>query len=187
MSRALRTSASNGLAAAPDGSAESSRSIIEQWERERPDLDFEPMSLFACLARAYLLTAAQVNELVLRYGLTRGMFDVLAALRRSGPPYSLTPKQLAASLLLSGAGMTNRLDRLEALHLIVRKPEPNDRRSILIKLTKEGWKLVDTILPELLEVQRAAFGIGVENGRKLTKLLSALNEQLASGSGFDED
>jgi DNA-binding MarR family transcriptional regulator len=145
------------------------------------------MSLFACLARAHLLTAARVNELVLRYGLTRGMFDVLAALRRSGPPYCLTPKQLAGSLLLSGAGMTNRLDRLEALHLIARKPEPNDRRSILIKLTKQGWKLVDTILPELLEVQRAAFGFGVENGRKLTKLLSALNEQLASRNGPDEE
>jgi DNA-binding MarR family transcriptional regulator len=115
------------------------------------------------------------------------MFDVLAALRRSGPPYCLTPKQLAGSLLLSGAGMTNRLDRLEALDLIARKPEPNDRRSILIKLTKQGWKLVDTILPELLEVQRAAFGFGVENGRKLTKLLSALNEQLASRNGPDEE
>ena len=157
---------------------ESVKAIIAQWRRERPDLDFEPMSLFASLARGYLLMSAKIEHLVSQYGLTRGMFDVLATLRRAGEPYSLTPKQLSASLLLSGAGMTSRLDRLEALKFVARVPEPRDRRSLQIKMTKRGLDLVDRILPELLETQRGSFAFGVQNARDLIKLLAMMNEKL---------
>lgn len=157
---------------------ESVKAIISQWRRERPDLDFEPMSLFASLARGYFLTSSRIDRLVAQYGLTRGMFDVLATLRRAGPPYRLTPKQLSASLLLSGAGMTSRLDRLEALKFVARVPEPSDRRSLQIKMTNRGVDLVNRILPELLDAQRASFAFGVENARELTKLLGMMNEKL---------
>ncbi len=156
--------------------------IMDQWKRERPDLDFEPMLLFASLARAYFSITTHIDRLVVDHGLTRGMFDVLATLRRAGPPYSLTPKQLSASLLLSGAGMTNRLDRLESLKLTVRRPEPSDRRSLQIKLTDKGLKLVDKMLPQVLERQRLAFRSGVQNGRKLTKLLTLMNERATAGN-----
>jgi DNA-binding MarR family transcriptional regulator len=152
--------------------------IIAQWERERPDLDFEPMSLLASLTRAHVLTAVMLDKYMAGYNITRGMFDVLAGLRRAGPPYRLTPSQLSASLLLSGAGTTNRLDRLEEMRLIARKPDPDDRRSISIQLTNRGSKLVDAILPGLLDCQRAVFSIGREKGRNLTKLLMNLNEEL---------
>src|SRR5690606_32937580 len=120
---------------------------MTQWKRQRPDLDFEPMALIAALTQAYHLTSIPIDQMMSEYGLTRGMFDVLAALRRSGKPYELTPKQLSASLLLSGAGLTNRLDRLQALDLISRLPDPTDRRSLRILLTKRGKEFVDHILP----------------------------------------
>lgn len=161
---------------------EPAQSIINQWTRERPDLDFEPMALFAALAHAYQLTSLPIDHMMAEHGLTRGMFDVLATLRRAGRPYELTPKELSASLMLSGAGMTNRLDRLQSLELIVRLPEPTDRRSLRIALTKKGREFVDAILPDLLETQRSAFGIGIEAGRWLTKLLVAMNERLAGTS-----
>ncbi|HEU0151417.1 MAG TPA: MarR family transcriptional regulator [Bradyrhizobium sp.] len=173
----LRGAGLNPDTATHDGQ-ESVKAIISQWRRERPDLDFEPMSLFASLARGYFLTSSRIDRLVAQYGLTRGMFDVLATLRRAGPPYCLTPKQLSASLLLSGAGMTSRLDRLEALKFVARVPEPSDRRSLQIKMTKRGVDLVNRILPELLEAQRASFAFGVENARELTKLLGMMNEKL---------
>lgn len=161
---------------------EPAQTIINQWNRERPDLDFEPMALFAALAQAYQLTSLPIDQMMAEHGLTRGMFDVLATLRRAGRPYELTPKELSASLMLSGAGMTNRLDRLQSLELIVRLPEPTDRRSLRITLTKKGREFVDAILPDLLETQRSAFGIGIEAGRWLTKLLMAMNERLSGAS-----
>jgi DNA-binding MarR family transcriptional regulator len=161
---------------------ESVATIIRQWEKVRPDLDFEPMLLFASLARGYFGITRYIDDLVAGHGLTRGMFDVLATLRRAGPPYSLTPKQLSASLLLSGAGMTNRLDQLEARKLTVRKPDPTDRRSLQIQLTKKGRNLVDRMLPGVLERQRLAFKSGVQNSRKLTQLLTLMNDRVA-GNG----
>jgi DNA-binding MarR family transcriptional regulator len=179
--RKSKAAAANDNAGSRDDNAqEPVAAIIAHWKRERPDLDFEPMLLFASLARAYFGITTHIDQLVADHGLTRGMFDVLATLRRAGPPYSLTPKQLSASLLLSGAGMTNRLDRLEALKLTVRRPEPSDRRSLQIKLTDKGLKLVDRMLPGVLERQRLAFRFGAQNGRQLTKLLTLMNERAAA-------
>lgn len=175
---------SKKVAADPD-SRETVPAIIEQWERERPDLDFRPMQVFATLARAYLTITKNIDDLVAEYGLARGMFDVLATLRRSGRPYSLTPKQLAGSLLLSGAGMTNRLDRLEELKLIIRKPQAGDRRSLQIQLTEKGLYFVDKILPDVLALQRQASMIGVQNSQKLVRLLSMIIEQTGQTDAND--
>jgi DNA-binding MarR family transcriptional regulator len=108
------------------------------------------------------------------------MFDVLAALRRAGSPYRLPPSKLSKSLMLSGAGMTNRLDRLETMRLIVRRPEPNDRRSVRIQLTAKGLQLVEKLIPQLVEVeQQIVADFGDANIKQLTQLLVALNQKLA--------
>src|SRR3954466_14848090 len=87
--------------------------IIAQWRRERPDLDLAAMETFGRLGRLFAHLSRAVDETFTRYGLQRGEYDVLAALRRSGAPYVLTPSALSDVLMLSRAGMTNRLDRLE--------------------------------------------------------------------------
>lgn len=154
--------------------------ILAQWKQQHPDLNFEPMALIAALTQAYHLTSIPIDEMMAKYGLTRGMFDVLAALRRSGKPFELTPKELSASLLLSGAGLTNRLDRLQSLDLISRLPDPTDRRSLRISLTKRGKEFVDHILPELLEIQKMIFGNNRKSGKDLTNLLVDLSERLSN-------
>jgi DNA-binding MarR family transcriptional regulator len=178
----IKLSAKTATDAAP---RETVPAIIEQWKRERPDLDFQPMLVFATLARTYLTITKSIDDLVAEYGLARGMFDVLATLRRSGTQYSHTPKQLAGSLLLSGAGMTNRLDRLEELKLIVRKPQAGDRRSLQIQLTEKGLYFVDKILPDVLALQSQASMIGVQNSQKLVRLLSMIIEQTEQTSADD--
>jgi DNA-binding MarR family transcriptional regulator len=162
-----------------DMAAEGVAAIISQWEQERPDLDFRAMSLFVALTRSHDLASSQIDQLAERFGLTRGMLDVLATLRRSGTPYSLTPKQLSASLLLSGAGMTGRLDSLERLNLVTRVPEPSDRRSLQIRMTRRGISLVDRILPELLETQRSLFDFGESNAKQLLAQLKRMSEHLS--------
>ena len=157
-------------------------SIVAQWQREKPEFDIGPMALFGALARAFLLTSPVIEKLMAKHGIARGMFDVLAALRRAGAPYRLPPSKLSKSLMLSGAGMTNRLDRLEALRLIARQPEPNDRRSVRIQLTAKGLQLVDKIIPQLVEIEKNIVSdFGDANIKKLTQLLVTLNQKLADG------
>lgn len=154
--------------------------IVSQWQRERPDIDPAPMKVFGLIVQAQSLTTAFMNESLGKWGLSRPSFDVLSALRRAGPPFCLTPKSLSESLMLSGAGMTSRLDRLESLYLIARLPEPNDRRSVKIQLTERGVRLIDEVVPEIVKAQ---WGITAKLGsgktEELVRLLSDFTKFLA--------
>ncbi len=82
-------------------------------------------------------------------------FDVLAALRRSGPPYRLSPGQLMQETLVTSGTMTNRVDRLTARGFVARQDHPDDRRGVLVQLTEAGKDVVDAALAELLAAERA--------------------------------
>jgi DNA-binding MarR family transcriptional regulator len=158
--------------------------VLDQWRAARPELDLGPLGLFAALAHAYWLTAPEIERLMGTYNLTRGMFDVLTTLRRAGPPYTLAPKLLGQSLLLSGAGITNRLDRLEKFKLVKRLPEPLDRRGLKIELTPKGLKLVDEILPQLIGFERKlAMGLSKKKAADLMRLLDEFSQSLLSPRG----
>ena len=160
------------------------RTVLDQWHAVRPELDLGPLGLFAALAHAYWLTAPAIERLMASHSLTRGMFDVLTTLRRVGEPYTLAPKVLAQSLLLSGAGITNRLDRLETLKLIRRMPEPLDRRGLKIELTPKGLKLVDQILPQLIRLERnLAAGLSKKKTVDLMRLLDEFAQSLLLSRG----
>jgi DNA-binding MarR family transcriptional regulator len=117
---------------------------------------------------------------VAEVGLGIEALDVLATLRRAGPPFQLTPSQLFRSLLLASSTMTNRIDRLEDAGLVVRKPAPNDRRSVLVGLTPEGHDLIERVFVEHLSNLRRALS-GLREGeravlvRLLRKMLLALD------------
>jgi DNA-binding MarR family transcriptional regulator len=153
--------------------------ILGQWRRERPDLDPIPIALFGMIARVYLISRRHINGTLKEFGLTREMFDVLATLRRSGPPYQLTPTQLSRSLVLTGPGMTNRLDRLEESGLVLRLRSSGDRRSVQISLTAEGFKLIEEVTEQLAHSESqliAAFA--PEKATQLIGLLEELTGQL---------
>jgi DNA-binding MarR family transcriptional regulator len=122
--------------------------IVEQWRRERPDLDLAAIALLGRMGRLALLLQPAIERVFERHGLRQGEFDVLAALRRSGPPYTLTPSGLSTTLMLSRAGMTSRLDRLEAAGLVSRTMDPADRRSFRVTLTDHGYEVVDAAMTE---------------------------------------
>ena len=120
--------------------------MVEQWTRERPDLDVDTMALVARLVSAAQLVSGRIDELAAEHGVHRGEGDVLFALRRAGPPYRLSPTRLAESGLVTTGTMTNRLDRLEGRGLIKRIPNPADRRSLDVELSAEGLRLVDVAI-----------------------------------------
>src|SRR3954468_10093130 len=122
--------------------------IVEQWNRERPDLDHSPTETLQRITRLSLLQGASFAEMFSAYGVSFGEYLVLAALRRAGPPYRMNPTRLFNSVILSSGAMTNRLDRLESLGLVERQPDPVDRRGRLVVLTDRGLQLVDNAVVE---------------------------------------
>jgi DNA-binding MarR family transcriptional regulator len=117
--------------------------IIEQWARERPELQTEAMAVFGRVYRIARLVGDGQERVYAQHGISRGDFDVLATLRRHGAPYQLSPKALSASMMLTTGAMTGRLDKLEQRGLIRRSPDPDDRRGLVITLTDEGRALID--------------------------------------------
>ncbi|WP_344315132.1 MarR family winged helix-turn-helix transcriptional regulator [Fodinicola feengrottensis] len=122
--------------------------VVASWHRERPDLDLAAVGLLGRFGRLAVIAGRRVEEVFPRHGLRSGEFDVLATLRRSGQPYALTPSAMSATLMLSRAGMTNRIDRLEEAGMVERQLDPADRRSFLIALTQVGRETVDAAMTE---------------------------------------
>ncbi|UUX52072.1 MarR family transcriptional regulator [Nisaea acidiphila] len=128
-------------------------SILEQWKRERPDLDPEPMAVCGALRRANDRVRTAIEGNVAASGLDGPGFDVLLTLRRQGRGETLTPSELAGEMMLSTSAMTNRLDRLEKRGLIERKADPSDRRSLRVALTEDGFALADELVVGHLAVE----------------------------------
>ncbi|SMC94155.1 transcriptional regulator, MarR family [Fulvimarina manganoxydans] len=122
--------------------------ILVQWNRERPDLDVGPMGTFGRLKRLNDELSEAIARPFKAHGLTSAGFDVLATLRRSGEPYSLSPSALIATTMVTSGTMTNRLDRLEEAGLIERRRDPQDGRGFLVALTPAGFELVDRVVSE---------------------------------------
>jgi DNA-binding MarR family transcriptional regulator len=102
-----------------------------------------PYQVTARLSRIGLHLAQHQEAVYGRFGLNRGEVGVLGILRIAGPPHQLSPTRLFRGLMMSSAGITSRLDRLESRGLVKRTRDPNDRRGILVELTDEGAKLLD--------------------------------------------
>ena len=143
--------------------------IVEQWRRERPDLDPSPIGVVGRVSRLARELEQRLEPVYREHGLDAGWYDVLATLRRSGPPYRLRPSDFTSALMLTSSGTTKRLDRLEQAGLIARGPDPDDRRGTLITLTAAGRELVDGI----------DRGAPRERGRLLGALSDAEQRRLA--------
>lgn len=149
--------------------------ILEQWARERPDLDASPMGVIGRTMRASRSLDRGLQEAFRPFGIAGWAFDVLATLRRSGPPFRLTPTALSETLMLSSGAMTNRLDHLERAGLIERLPDPADRRGVLVALTPEGRTLIDeAVAAHVANEHRLLGALSPEERQTLAALLRKL-------------
>ena len=149
--------------------------IVEQWRRERPDLDPSPIGVIGRISRLARELEARLEPVYREEGLEGGWYDVLATLRRSGPPYRLRPTEFAGALMLTSSGTTKRLDRLEQAGLIMRGPDPQDRRGTLITLTDEGHELIDSVTEAHLANEHRLLGALTDaEQRRLADLLRKL-------------
>lgn len=153
--------------------------ITAQWAAVRPDLDTVPMAVYGRIYRLSHAMAARMDKAYAPYGISRGEFDVLATLRRSGEPYTLSPRELSATLMLTTGGMTGRLDKLERAGLLSRSPDPHDRRGLRVTLSERGRELVDEAVTAGLAVQRQALEAALDD-REAEQLAGLLRKLLTA-------
>jgi DNA-binding MarR family transcriptional regulator len=120
--------------------------ILAQWARERPELDTGPMSVVGRLHRVAELLDAGLRPVFAEVDLGNGDFDVLASLRRAGPPFRLTAGELSASTLVTSGAVSKRVDRLEGKGLVKRSVSASDGRGRVIALTPTGRRLTDEVV-----------------------------------------
>jgi DNA-binding MarR family transcriptional regulator len=128
--------------------------LVDAWHRERPDLDVGPLEVLSRVSRLARHLDLARREAFETHDLEPWEFDVLAALRREGAPYTLSPGRLLQVTLVTSGTMTNRIDRLEAKGLVARVPDPNDGRGVQVVLTADGRTRVDDALTDLLAHER---------------------------------
>jgi len=147
--------------------------IVEQWREQRPDLpDLLPMALLGRMTRLALLMQKRMADCFRRHGLQLGEFDVLASLRRAGPPYTLAPTALFSMLMVSSGTMTHRLQGLEKRGLVERLPDPDDARSMRVRLSVAGQALVDRVVADhLANEDRLLEGLDPAQRQALNALL----------------
>jgi len=154
----------------------------EQWKAASPELDTSPMEVIGRILRVEFFARESIRKALQRFEVDLGGCDVLATLRRSGPPFRLTPTALYRELLLTSGAMTNRLDVLEHSGLVERQIDPNDRRGTLIELTKKGRTLIDRVMQFHMENEAQMIAHLSRTDQKrlaelLKKLLKGMEEQ----------
>jgi len=153
--------------------------IIAQWGIHRPDLDVSPMGLIGRLHRLAARLNDELRPVFASAGLGDGDFDVLAALRRSGPPPELTPGELGATTMVTSGAITKRIDRLERAGLVTRTVSDADARSRRVALTAKGRRVVDDLLDKhVANEHRLVAGFSERERKELARLLEAWGRAL---------
>ena len=149
--------------------------IIEEWARERPDLDVSAKEVAGRIVRLASLFQQAYSEIFEPLGLNEGDYGVLAPLRRAGAPFELTPTELAKHRMMTSGGMTAALDRLERRGLIARVPNPADRRGSLVQLTETGRHAIDEAMTQHVQTeQQLVAGLTPKEQTQLRDLLRKL-------------
>ncbi|MFI6729694.1 MarR family transcriptional regulator [Streptomyces sp. R-74717] len=162
--------------------------ILEQWKRELPELDASPMAVLGRLHRSFLRYQGLLSDLFDCFDLNMAAFDVLAALRRSGPPYRQTAGELADIALVTTGGITLRLDRLEKAGLVTRERDLDDRRVVHARLTERGIEIADVVaVAHFANEQRMLAELSESECRQLGRLLGKLERSLETAERTPPD
>ena len=158
--------------------------LVTAWRRVRPDLDVEPLEVLSRVVRLARHLALARKQAFADQDLPEWQFDVLAALRRAGPPHELTAGELLHETLVSSGTMTHRLDELEQAGFVTRHPDAGDGRVVRVRLAPAGRKAVDGALTDLLDRERDLLRpLSVKDRRRLASLLRSLLTGFDSESG----
>lgn len=166
---------SRAAAATAGGPFRVSRDYVER----NPAADPSATELVINVLHTAELLGRRLDQVLRAFGLTRGSHNALQILGGATEP--LTPTDVSARLTVTSATVTGLLDTLETRALIRRRAHPSDRRSLLVEITSEGRRLLDELVPELIDHEkRWAAGLTATKREQLLRLLGSVQDQLRS-------
>lgn len=160
--------------------------VVAKWKRERPDYDLSPVEIIGRAGRIMEYVDRALEAKFGEFGITRAIFDVLAALKRNGPPFRMSQRDLMRSLLRTSGSISLRIDLLERERFVTRTPDADDRRIVFVSLTAKGISLLEEIIPEHLANEKSLI-TGLSNPERdqltalLRKWLASLETQVSDG------
>ncbi|MFE2022790.1 TetR family transcriptional regulator [Streptomyces sp. NPDC059499] len=147
-----------------------------------PGADDSAPSLFDRLSECARRHQELVGRTVRAYGISLPAYEVLATLRDAGEPYRRTMGEVAAAGAVRAGGLTQHADRLEAVGLIRRERDTDDRRIVRLCLTPEGIALSDRVsAARSAQEHELLAGLVPADRRRLSGLLGALGHTLGAG------
>ena len=155
--------------------------LIGKWREARPDLDPSPLEVVGRVIVLAQHLERSVEGALEKHKLTLGQFDILATLRRHGKKGGLSPTQLLESVVLSSGGMTARLDALAFAGYIARKPNPDDRRMVVIEMTSKGRRVIENATKT--RFKEAKDSLPPLDATEMTTLTGLLRRWLAQVAG----
>lgn len=162
--------------------------FMEEWARVRPDLDPRPVGIFGRLYRISARLVRRSDRYLTPLGLNWETFSMVVTLRRAGEPFELRPRDILNEGLLTSGAVTNRIDRVEALGLVERRPDPSDRRSVIVRLTPAGKQLADKAIEQHFDALDEVFDVlDASEHAQLAGLLSKLLGALEARSLAEEN
>jgi DNA-binding MarR family transcriptional regulator len=148
---------------------------VERAVREFPEIDPMVESIVSRIDILARYLRKGWAEALAQHDLSEGEYKVLVKLGLAGEPYRLSPGELSEHLMVSTGAMTNRIDRVEERDLVVRKPDPHDRRGVLVELTARGKEvLADAVRTQAVNEARLVDVLAVDEQESLSDLLRKL-------------
>jgi DNA-binding MarR family transcriptional regulator len=125
--------------------------IAAAWRRELPGLRTESIEVITPLWRIAKVLADDRRRTLAALGVDPSTLDLLSVIRRSGPPYELTTREITRRTLITAGAVSQRIARAEQAGLVERAPSTASRRAVSVRLTDAGHALIEATVRHLLE------------------------------------
>ena len=147
-----------------------------EWQAVLPDrIDPSVLLVTLWLNRLGRLFEVSLEAMVREHGLVASELRVLGTLLLAGAPHELSPTRLNDIVVLSSGGMTKAVGRLVDLELVERRPDPEDGRGVLVRLTRAGRRTATGLLAALLDdVQQRLAPLGADGRATAAAVLGDL-------------
>jgi len=155
------------------------REIADAWQRELPGVPTESIHLITPLWGLAKALADDRRRTLARLGVDPAMLDLLSTLRRAGPPYELTSRQITERTLVTAGAISQRIARAESAGYVMRSPSSAGRKAVAVRLTRRGHSVIGRTVRELLaHEQELVETISIKDRRTFVRLVAALSLQL---------
>ncbi len=152
-----RAGARTALGSATAGSDVEVDAITAAWARERPGTPVEAMAVVTRLWQLAKVFGDQRRRVIASGGADQATLDLLAVLRRAGPPYELAPGEIARRAMVTAGAISQRLARAERAGLVARDRRPGERQHV-VRLLPAGHELVDRLVGSIAELDADLLG-----------------------------